>query len=147
VTRRTTQRRKRAERRSHELAHRTVDEVDPPAWELPPPDATGLVVRCHELRRKRLDELTVEDLRLGIGQQIALAHLVPLAIGILRENPLAEGAYYRGDLLSAALHVDGAFWERNGRLAADLRSIVERLDHVPREVVPAIEEFRSLVDG
>src|SRR5262245_19778254 len=31
----------------------------------------------------------------------ALAHLVPLAISILRENALEEGRYYPGDLLAA----------------------------------------------
>ena len=54
--------------------------LDAPAWGPAPAEATYLVRRCHEVRNKPLDEFTVEDLRLMIGQQIALQHLVPLAL-------------------------------------------------------------------
>jgi hypothetical protein len=141
MSRHRTRQRQRAEERSRELAHRTIDEVDPPTWGTPSADATGLVLRCHELRHKRLDELTVEDLRLGIGQQIALAHLIPLAIPVLQQDPLAEGDFYPGDLLASVLHVDSAFWERNIDLVADVRSILDRLDNPPDEIAPDIERF------
>lgn len=145
MSRHKSRQRQRAERRLRELAHRTVDEVDPPAWGPPPPDATGLILLCYELRRKRLDELTVEDLRLGIGQEIALAHLMPLAIPVLNHDPLAEGDFYPGDLLASVLRVDAEFWEQNTDLAADVRSIVDGLDNPPDEVASDIERFRTRI--
>jgi CDI immunity proteins len=39
-----------------------------------------LVSTIHRLRRKPLNEFSVEDLRIMIGQQIGLRYLVPLAI-------------------------------------------------------------------
>lgn len=142
MSRHKSRQRQRAERRLRELAHRTVDEVDPPAWGAPPPDATGLMLLGYELRRKRLDELTVEDLRLGIGQEIALAHLMPLAIPVLHHDPRAEGDFYPGDLLASVLRVDARFWEGNTDLAAEVRSIVDGLDKPPDEIAPDIERFR-----
>ncbi|WP_183298230.1 contact-dependent growth inhibition system immunity protein [Cellulomonas cellasea] len=95
----------------------TLDDVDPPAWTWPPPVDTHLVRRCHELRKVPVDALGVEDLRLLIGQEIALPVLLPLALAHLEADPLAEGDLYAGDLLVAVR-----------RVAA------ERLEELPGEV-------------
>ena len=87
----------------------------------------------------------MEDLRLGIGQQIALTHLLPLAIPVLQEDPLAEGDFYPGDLLGAVLRIDTGFWERNPSLAADVRDIVDGLDRPPDEIASDVERFRASV--
>ena len=65
----------------------TLDTVDPPAWGPAPPDATPLITRCHELRTKPLRDFTAEDLRIMIGQQVALSpwcclRARPAAIGL-----------------------------------------------------------------
>jgi hypothetical protein len=106
---------------------RTLDTVDPPAWGPAPPDATPLIKRCHELRTKPLRDFTVEDLRIMIGQQVALNRLVPLALGGLRRDPLVEGDYYPGDLLASVLRVDAAFWERFPDLEVELRKLTKDL--------------------
>lgn len=80
----------------------TLDELDPPAW--PDPEfQSGLVTRCHRLRRKSLDEFTAEDLRVMIGQQIAPNILLPLALEHLVNEPLASGDYYPGDLFVSCI--------------------------------------------
>lgn len=71
--------------------------------------STHLVTRCHELRRIPLNEFTIEDLRIMIGQAIGLAYLVPLALEELRENILVEGNLYPGDLLVNIIKVDSNF--------------------------------------
>src|SRR5436305_4525972 len=94
----------------------TLEELDGP-WSGPPWD-TDLVAKVTQLRKKPLDELTIEDLRILIGQQIALAHLVPRALEILEREPLAEGDLYPGDLLSSLLSTElwiaehPGLWER-----------------------------------
>jgi hypothetical protein len=81
---------------------RTLDELDPPARPAADYDSR-LVTRAHDLRRKPIGDFTAEDLRIMIGQQVALAHLVPRALDALELNPLAQGDFYPGDLLQAVL--------------------------------------------
>lgn len=74
---------------------------------------SSLVKRCNELTHKPLIAFTVEDLRIMIGQEIALGFLVPIAIELLEDNLFAEGDYYPGDLLHTVLTVDTRFWREN----------------------------------
>ena len=106
---------------------RTLDTVDPPAWGPAPPDATLLIKRCHQLRTKPLRDFTVEDLRIMIGQQVALNRLVPLALDRLRPDPLVEGDYYPGDLLDSVLRVDTTFWGWSPDLTVEMRKLAEDL--------------------
>ncbi|WP_329300492.1 contact-dependent growth inhibition system immunity protein [Streptomyces sp. NBC_00659] len=54
-------------------------------------DSSRLVSTAHALRCRPIGGLTVEDLRLLIGQDAGLAHLLPLALEVLRDDPMAEG--------------------------------------------------------
>ena len=77
----------------------TLEELEHEIWDEPSFDS-NLAKTCHQLRKKPLDQFTTEDLRIMIGQKIGLKHLMPIAINILETEPLAEGDYYPGDLLS-----------------------------------------------
>lgn len=72
-----------------------------------------LVRRCHALRKISIDKLTVEDLRLLIGQQISLKFLVDIAIEKLTADILVEGDLYPGDLLQNVLDIDSKYWVDN----------------------------------
>jgi hypothetical protein len=69
-----------------------------------------LIITCNKLRKKPLIEFTVEDMRIMIGQDIGLKFLIPLAIDKLREDILAEGDCYKGDLLKNVLRSDKKYW-------------------------------------
>ncbi|WP_295621387.1 contact-dependent growth inhibition system immunity protein [Chamaesiphon sp. GL140_3_metabinner_50] len=71
---------------------------------------SSLVVECHRLHKIPLNEFTVENLRIAIGQNISLKYLIPIALEQLHINPLAEGKYYPGDLLIAVVNVNDEFW-------------------------------------
>lgn len=88
--------------------HMTLEQLENEVW--PEPDFTSrLVTTCHRLRKKRLGDFCVEDLRIMLGQSIGAKHLLPRAIEILRKNPLAEGSLFEGDLLAAiARHPENA---------------------------------------
>jgi hypothetical protein len=124
-----------------DTSKRTLDTVDPPAWGPAPPDATFLVKRCHELRTKPLRDFTVEDLRIMIGQQIALNPLVPLALDRLRLDPLAEADYYPGDLLASVLRADATVWEWSPDLTVEMRKLAESL----HERMDLDRELRELI--
>ncbi|WP_448321843.1 contact-dependent growth inhibition system immunity protein [Streptomyces sp. CO7] len=80
---------------------RSLEELEPDRRPIAPGGETRMTATVRELRRKRIDGLTVEDLRLLIRQDVGLAHLLPLALEALRLDPLAEGDMYEGDLLDA----------------------------------------------
>ena len=96
-------------------------EFWPPLKEYP----TRLVERCHLLRKVPVGELSTEDLRLLIGQNIGTVHLMPLAIEILREDPLAEGAFYLGDLLKSALGVPESYWDNHSDQKTEILRLAE----------------------
>jgi hypothetical protein len=106
---------------------RILDILDPPAWDPAPPDADVLIKRCHELRTKPLRDFTVEDLRLMIGQKVALDRVVGLALNRLRSDPLLQGDCYPGDLLASVLGVDAAFWEPRLDPEVSARQLAESL--------------------
>ena len=120
----------------------TLDTVDPPAWGPAPPDATPLITRCHELRTKPLRDFTVEDLRIMLGQQVALNHLVWPALDRLRSDSLVEYDDYPIDLLVSVLRVDPAYWERSPDYDLELHRLAEGA----RERFKLAPELRELIE-
>jgi CDI immunity proteins len=49
--------------------------------------------------------------RVSEGQQVALHHLMPLAVERVGVDPRVAGDYYRGDLLKNILCLRPEFWE------------------------------------
>lgn len=87
-------RRSAKQRRSKAMGDRTLEELDGERWGEPTFDS--YVVRtCHALRRKPLNTLTDEELRLAVGQGIGLEWLVPLMLQRLAENPLMNALTHR----------------------------------------------------
>jgi hypothetical protein len=108
----------------------TIEELEGVRWRdpgPPGPESTYLVRRCHELRRTPLETFTVEDLRIMLGQQIAVPILLPMALAVLREDPLAEGNYYPGDLLLAVLRLPDDVWRDREEDHAFLTAASDRI--------------------
>ncbi|MEU8712521.1 contact-dependent growth inhibition system immunity protein [Streptomyces sp. NPDC048663] len=120
---------------------RSLEELERDRWPVPPADATRLVATAHALRRRPVGELTVEDMRLLIGQDIGLPYLLPLALSVLRENPLAEGDMYEGDLLSAVLTRKPVVWTEFPGIGRELRAIVSELIDLPAGLQQKVERF------
>ena len=72
-----------------------------------------LINTCNSLRKKPLQDFTIEDLRIMISQEIGLPFLVSLAIEKLREDLFVGGDLYEGDLLKSVLDIDTRFWDNN----------------------------------
>jgi len=96
----------------HNWRFKTLEHLEKDVWGS---DTFGshLTSTIHSLRKKVLNDFTIEDLRITIGQQEGLPYLVPLAIEVLKEDISAEGDFYEGDLLKAVLTVDPKFWKEN----------------------------------
>ncbi|OLR92608.1 contact-dependent growth inhibition system immunity protein [Actinokineospora bangkokensis] len=123
---------------------RSLEELERDCWPAPLGVETRLMATARELRRKPLGGLTVEDMRLLIGQDVGLAHLLPLAVEVLRSDPLAKGDMYEGDLLSAVLTRSAEVWGESPELRREVRLIVSELAEVPPALKRQVEGFLAL---
>ncbi|MGY8665886.1 contact-dependent growth inhibition system immunity protein [Bradyrhizobium sp. UFLA05-109] len=109
---------------------RTLEQIDGQNWGDPETAPTGMVARCLRLRRTPLKDFTSGDLRMLVSQKIGLSILVPKALQLVSNEPLLETEFFPGDLLSALLRVDKAYWSDNSveleRLALIARAVVPR---------------------
>jgi hypothetical protein len=104
---------------------KSLQELEGKDWGEPTYDS-HLVTECHRLRRVPLCELTAEDLRILIGQDIGLPYLIPLALELVRDDPFVAGDCYEGDLLAAILRADSRFWVASPALRAEAAQIAQR---------------------
>jgi hypothetical protein len=104
---------------------KSLQELDGEDWSEPNFDS-HLVVSCHRLRRLPVRDLSAGDLRMLIGQQIGLRYLVPVALGHLQNDPLTEGDYYPGDLLTTVLRADSCFWLEHAELRRETDDRAQR---------------------
>jgi hypothetical protein len=122
---------------------RSLQDLEGDDWG-EPTHKSPLVETCHRLRRKRLVDFSVEDLRIMIGQRIGLRFLVPLALDQLEQQPLAEGDFYPGDLLAAVLRSDQSFWARHPKFLGRIRGIVRGVRSSAVHLEPPV---RDSLDG
>ncbi|MGW0578108.1 contact-dependent growth inhibition system immunity protein [Streptomyces sp. NPDC002920] len=120
---------------------RSLEELERDRWSTPSAEASRLVATVHALRRRPIGELTVEDMRLLIGQDVGLAYLLPLALEVLRDDPMAEGDMYEGDLLSAVLTRSPAVWKECSQLGRELGVIVSELTDLPPSLTQETARF------
>jgi len=118
---------------------KTLEILENEVW-----DETGfrsvLMDRCFKLRKKCLNEFTVEDLRIMISQQIGLTYLIPLAIEIFKADIFAEGDLYPGDLLKSVLTVGAEFWKAHLNFGGAVNNLIkERRDELEEENIPTKE--------
>lgn len=104
---------------------------------------THMATLTQPIRSKPLEDFTVGDLRVMIGRQLSLRTLVPIAIEVLEENPLAEGDFYPGDLLQAVLEVDKQYWRSNRDQWEAVREIAESFAFTQLKLNEALQTFRA----
>ena len=121
---------------------KSLQELEHKDWGEPNFDS-HLVQECHRLRRIPLKDFTTEDLRIMIGQNIGLDHLIPLAIEKLKQNPLAEGNFYPGDLLVNVLRVDSNFWLKHSDIKMETAQIVDEAFEIPSIKMVECEAIRD----
>jgi len=104
-----------------------------------------LARECHRLWNEPINKLSVENLRMLIGQNIGLEYLVPKALDILESNPFSQGHMYKGDLILSVARVESSFWSNNTdlnnrlvELRIDLNEILETLTE---EIMPLLKEY------
>ena len=122
---------------------KSLEELKNEKMEMPEVN-TSLTLSVYRLWTIPLNSYTTEDLRLMIGQGFELEYLMPLAIGKLADNPLAQGDYYLGDLLFSVLTVEASFWKEHTQLYYEVVEIVSGLPDILKKIIIAIEKFEKL---
>lgn len=120
---------------------KTLTEIEGDEWG-EPEFHSSLVIRCHELRKKSLNEFTIEDLRLLIGQNFSLDYLIPIALEYLKDDLLAEGMYYPGDLLYNVLSIKHHFWLDNEDLKCEMDQLLEGATMFPEGLVGIVNKYK-----
>ncbi len=108
----------------------SIEQAEGTVWPDPPADATRVVKAVHALRKKPLSALRPEDLRVLLTQQVGLDLTIPRALDLLEKNPLVEGDFYAGDVLSTILRVDKDYWLTHYNSAERLRNVVRNFEQL-----------------
>ncbi|GAB2196980.1 hypothetical protein MAH4_09860 [Sessilibacter sp. MAH4] len=105
----------------------------------------SLSTKCFSLVKTPVADLNVENLRMLIGQGIALEFLIPLALDLLESDPLVSGAFYRGDLLENVVNVPESFWnqhpELNNRLVEVRIEFEGVFSTMSKNIWPSLQHF------
>lgn len=132
--------------------NKTIEELENDFWPLVD-FPTGLVEKCYLYRKISVNKLLTGQIRLLIGQDIALPILIPIAIEKLNSNMLEEGGLYPGDLLSAVISVDNNYWANNPDQKKQLVELIKKQidshnmedEHfVSRKLIREISSFIAL---
>ena len=119
---------------------KSLEFLEKDNWGEPTVDS-HLVKTCHQLRKKPVKDFEIEDLRVMIGQNIGLKFLIPIALDNLRDNILAEGDYYKGDLLEAILTSETEFWNTETELTKELEGIILDKEKMLKEKEPDLIKY------
>ena len=107
-----------------------------------PDDApTPFVERIRRSWKKPLLSLSDEEIGQLIVQRYGLPHILDLVWPKLRRDPLFEGGYYPGDVLSNLIRWEKEHWKGRPEYEAELQDLYQRAIKRP------IEEKRSFLES
>ncbi len=105
----------------------SLEELENSIWKKPEYNS-ALITNCHRLRKIPLKDLSIENIRMLIGQNMGLKYLIPLALEFLENNYFCSGDFYNGDLISAVLSIESDYWNQNYDLFQRLSAIMFNLE-------------------
>ncbi len=88
------------------------------------------MARCAALRKVPLANLSASDCRALLTQGVGTQYVVPMALDFVESDPLVEGDYYPGDLLTALLRPLPAELAASEALHTRLISVAKRVDEL-----------------
>lgn len=104
---------------------KSIEQLEKNIWKNPSEFPTDLVEKCYRYRKISIAELTNEQIRLLISQQIGTKYLIGIALEKLEQNVLTECDFYEGDLLTAVSSIPTEFWSENQSEFQKFKKLVE----------------------
>ena len=127
---------------------RSIQQLEESEWGDPDRDATVMVQRCYALRKKPLCELTDDELRLAVGQEIGFPFVLDLAFERLENDPLLEGGCFPGDVLANLVQAPDDVWSERPELRERLKQHLAFALSQPPETTTSFREILNLqTDG
>ncbi len=80
----------------------TIESLEGTVWPEPEFDSS-LVLTAHALRKKPLDDLTQNDLRIAFSENVGADFLKDRVLAVLQVEPAIDATYYEGDLLLSVM--------------------------------------------
>ena len=105
---------------------KSIEQLEKDIWDNPSEFPTDMVEKCYRFRKISITELTNEQIRLLISQQIGVQYLIGIALEKLKRNILTECDFYEGDLLVAVSSLPTEFWNENQTEFRTFKNIVEQ---------------------
>ena len=105
---------------------KSIEQLEKDYWKEPSEFPTDLVKKCYLYRKISIAELTDEQIRILISQQIGTQYLIGVALEKLERNILTEGDFYEGDLLVAVSGLPTEFWNEKPTEFRTFKNLVER---------------------
>lgn len=103
---------------------KSIEQLENDYW--PSTDfPTPLVEKCYRYRKIPVQDLSIEQIRLLLGQKIGVRHLLNKAIKVLKEDILSEGDFFPGDLLISVLRLENSDWKGNAQLQTEFNKLLE----------------------
>ena len=115
-----------------EIRNKSLNEIY--GWEPMKPEQNTYVLRtAARAMQLPLKDLSPEEIRLLVTQKVGLRYVLPLAIEILKHNPMAKTCHYPGDLLEACKRLLPSDWKENSTELLHFQQIVQAAE--PRKVM------------
>lgn len=106
--------------------NKSLQDLENSDWKRPKSDSP-LENKCLQIRRVPLKELKGSDLLRLISQDIGIEYLIPVAIELLRVDPLADRDVYPGCLLGALLETSYKYWDKNPNLREEVEKMYNKI--------------------
>lgn len=107
---------------------------------------SGIPTRCQPLMQVAVKDLSKEQIRFLLSQDIGTIFLLDKTLQILEGDILADGDFYPGDLLSALVNIDRSYWQSKPELAVRLHllltekcSLIQKAGH--KKLFRDVEQF------
>ncbi len=104
---------------------KSIEQLEKNIWKNPSKFPTDLVEKCYHYRKISIAELTNEQIRILISQQIGTEYLIGIALEKLERNILTECDFYEGDLLIAVSSIPTEFWSGHQSEFHNFKKLVE----------------------
>ena len=104
---------------------KSIEQLEKDVWKNPSEFPTDMVEKCYLYRKISIAELTNEQIRLLISQQIGTKYIIGIALKKLERNILTECDFYEGDLLMAVSSIPTDFWNENQTEFQKFKNLVE----------------------
>ncbi len=105
---------------------KSIEELSGYCW-LESDFGSHVVMTSHAMRRKPLDELSLEDIRMGTMQHIGPTYLIPVAIEAVENDPMAESFNFPAEI-TLQLLLPHEYWVWHPTLGDRLQRVYERVE-------------------